>query len=144
MKKKHRAILRKREAEVATRLSPSWNGPARKTVLSSDGISYEVSEEIRAVSYGGLGLLQQVVKWSGLAKTIDQGVKLFKRHQPYHESDHVLSLIYNVATGGTRYQDIEMGVTVSASWRRWEPRRFPLPARREILCAAFKRRTWWI
>ena len=39
---------------------------------------------------------------------IDQGVKLFKRHQPYHESDHVLSLIYNVATGGTRYQDIEM------------------------------------
>ena len=39
---------------------------------------------------------------------IDQGVKLFKRHQPYHESDHVLSLIYNVATGGTRYQNIEM------------------------------------
>jgi len=35
-------------------------------------------------------------------------VKLFKRHQPYHESDHVLSLIYNVATGETRYQDIEM------------------------------------
>ena len=35
-------------------------------------------------------------------------MKLFKRHQPYHESDHVLILIYNVATGGTRYQDIEM------------------------------------
>ena len=33
---------------------------------------------------------------------------LLKRHQPYHESDHVLSLIYNVATGGTRYQDIEL------------------------------------
>ena len=41
MKKKHSAILRKREAEVATRLSPSWNGQARKTVLSSDGISYD-------------------------------------------------------------------------------------------------------
>ena len=24
---------------------------------------------------------------------------MFKRHQPYHESDHVLSLIYHVATG---------------------------------------------
>ena len=35
-------------------------------------------------------------------------MKLFKRHQPYHESDHVLNLIYNVATGGTRYQDIEL------------------------------------
>ena len=54
VKKKHSAILRKREAEVATRLSPSWNGQARKTVLSSDGISYEVSEKIHAVSYGGL------------------------------------------------------------------------------------------
>ena len=41
MKKKHSAILRKREAEVATRLRPSWNGQARKTVLSSDGISYD-------------------------------------------------------------------------------------------------------
>ena len=26
MKKKHSAIIRKREAEVADRLSPSWNG----------------------------------------------------------------------------------------------------------------------
>jgi len=41
VKKTHSAILRKREAEVATRLSPSWNGQTRKTVLSSDGISYD-------------------------------------------------------------------------------------------------------
>jgi len=41
VKKKHSAILRKREAEVDTRLSPSWNGQARETVLSSDGISYD-------------------------------------------------------------------------------------------------------
>ena len=65
MKKKHSAILRKREAEVTTRVRPSWNDQAPKTVRSSDGISYEVSEKIHAVSYGGLGLMQQVVKWSG-------------------------------------------------------------------------------
>ena len=41
MKKTHSAILRKREAEVATRLSPSWNGQTRNTDLSSDGISYD-------------------------------------------------------------------------------------------------------
>ena len=108
MNKKHSAIIRKREAEVADRLSPSWNGQDPKPVLSPEVISYEVSEKTGAISYGGLGLLQQVVKWSGLGKAIDQGVKLLKRHQPYHESDHVLNLIYNVATGGTRYQDIEM------------------------------------
>ena len=108
MNKKDSAIIRKREAEVAQRLSPSWNGQDPKPVLSPEVITYEVSEKTGAVSYGGLGLLQQVVKWSGLGKAIDRAVKLLKRHQPYHESDHVLSLIYNVATGGTRYQDIEM------------------------------------
>ncbi|MDA2930352.1 IS1380 family transposase, partial [Acidobacteria bacterium AH-259-O06] len=40
-------------------------------------------------------------------EAIDQGVTVFKRHQPYHESDHILSLIYNVSSGGTRLQDVE-------------------------------------
>ena len=70
MKKKHSAIIRKREAEVADRLSPSWNGQDSKPVLSPDGISYEVSDKNHAVSYGGLGLLQQIVKWSGLGRAI--------------------------------------------------------------------------
>ena len=48
-------------------------------MLSTAGIRYEVSEKIRAISCGGLGLLQQVVKWSGLGKAIDERVKLFKR-----------------------------------------------------------------
>ncbi len=118
MKKKHSAIIRKRKAEVAARLSPGWNGEDRSPMLSAGGIRYKVSEKIRAVSCGGLGLLQQVVKWSGLGKAIDEGVKLFKRHQPYQESDHVLSLIYNVAREGPGIRILKGGVTVSASWKR--------------------------
>jgi len=34
-------------------------------------------------------------------------VHVFKRHFPYHESDHVLSLAYNVLCGGTRLEDLE-------------------------------------
>jgi hypothetical protein len=30
-----------------------------------------------------------------------------KIHLPYHESDHVLNLAYNVLTGGARLEDIE-------------------------------------
>lgn len=107
VKEKHSAIIREREAEVDERLSPGWSSENPGPVLSTGTITYEVSDKIRAVSYGGLGLLQQVVKWTGLAETIDAALKLFKRHQPYHESDHVLSLIYNVASGGTRLQDLE-------------------------------------
>ena len=32
---------------------------------------------------------------------------LLKRHLPYHESDHVLSLVYNVLTGGECLEDLE-------------------------------------
>ena len=35
----------------------------------------------------------------GWGKAIDQAVTLLKRHQPYHESDHVLSLIYQRGHG---------------------------------------------
>jgi hypothetical protein len=34
-------------------------------------------------------------------------VRLLKVHLPYHESDHVLNLAYNVLFGGTRLEDIE-------------------------------------
>jgi len=31
-----------------------------------------------------------------------------KRHLPYHESDHVLNIAYNVLVGGMRLEDIEL------------------------------------
>ena len=33
---------------------------------------------------------------------------MLKRHLPYHESDHVLNIAYNVIAGGTRLEDIEL------------------------------------
>ncbi|MEK0340441.1 MAG: transposase, partial [Nitrosopumilus sp.] len=43
----------------------------------------------------------------GLPEQIDSGLELLKVHLPYHESDHVLNLAYNVLCGGTRLEDIE-------------------------------------
>ena len=42
-----------------------------------------------------------------LPERIDQKLHLFKKHMPYHESDHVLNLAYNALCGGTCLQDIE-------------------------------------
>ena len=38
---------------------------------------------------------------------IDEQVKLLKVHLPYHESDHVLNIAYNILAGGVRLEDIE-------------------------------------
>ena len=43
----------------------------------------------------------------GLPDQIDEGLQLLKVHLPYHESDHVLNLAYNVLFAGTRLEDIE-------------------------------------
>ncbi len=37
---------------------------------------------------------------SGLIDAIDQNLHLLKRHLPYHESDHVLNVAYNILCHG--------------------------------------------
>jgi hypothetical protein len=42
-----------------------------------------------------------------LVDVIDRDLHLFKIHNPYYESDHVLNIAYNILAGGTRLEDIE-------------------------------------
>jgi hypothetical protein len=44
---------------------------------------------------------------SGLAAAIDRRLHLLKVHRPYHESDHVLNIAYNLLAGGTCLEDLE-------------------------------------
>jgi Transposase DDE domain group 1 len=51
--------------------------------------------------------VHRLVSRLGLVEQLDQRLRLLKVHLPYHESDHVLNLAYNVLCGGTRLEDIE-------------------------------------
>jgi hypothetical protein len=55
--------------------------------------------------YGGLVLAQQFVRRFGVAQRLDEALALFKRHAPYHESDHVLALAYTLYADGTCLED---------------------------------------
>jgi DDE family transposase len=55
--------------------------------------------------YGGLVLAQQFVRRFRVAQRLDQALKLFKRHAPYHESDHVLALTYTLYADGVCLED---------------------------------------
>jgi hypothetical protein len=76
-------------------------------MLSSGRVHYEVGANTDATSFGGIAALHRLVTELGLAEQIDADVELLKVHLPYHESDHVLNMAYNVLCGGTRLQDIE-------------------------------------
>ena len=39
---------------------------------------------------------------------IDHNLHLFKRHLPYHESDHVLNIAFNILAGGKRIEHLEL------------------------------------
>jgi hypothetical protein len=49
-----------------------------------------------------------MVRSIGLTEAIDREVHVFKRHFPYHESDHVLNLAYSLMAGGTCIEDLEL------------------------------------
>jgi hypothetical protein len=76
-------------------------------MLTSGKITYEVGGYVEATPYGGVASMHRLVTRLGLVEAIDERLRLLKVHLPYHESDHVLNLAYNVLTGGTRLEDIE-------------------------------------
>ena len=70
-------------------------------------MQYAHSDRVRGLATGGIGAMHRLAQSTGLVDAIDQHVAVLKVHLPYHESDHVLGIAYNVLCGGTCLQDIE-------------------------------------
>ena len=83
-----------------------WS-PRPVPVFGSGPVAYEVGANIDATCFGGIAAVHRLVTKLGLPEQINDRLHLLKVHLPYHESDHVLNLAYNVVCGGTRLQDIE-------------------------------------
>ena len=77
-------------------------------MFGARNIHYELGEKAQAHSYGGIGAVHLMVQGLGLTKEIDTHLQLLKVHLPYHESDHVLNIAYNVLLGGVRLEDMEL------------------------------------
>jgi hypothetical protein len=108
VKRNDTRIIAERQAQLAERLYGKLPTEEADAVLGGGNIEYEIAARTRAIPCGGLGLLQQLVEHIGLRAAIDSQVKVFKRHVPYRESDHVLNLVYNILTGGTCLEDLEL------------------------------------
>jgi hypothetical protein len=77
-------------------------------MFKASNMDYEVADRTRATGVGGLGAIHMMVHRLGLADRIDEALPLLKAHLPYHESDHVLNIAYNIVVGGTRLEDLEL------------------------------------
>jgi len=105
-------------------------------VLRATNIQYELAERSVGTSYGGIGLVHQLVREVGLAEEINSRLHLFKLYLPYRESDHVLNLAYNALCAGSCLQDLELRRQDEAYPTRWGPSGFPTRPRPATSAAA--------
>ncbi len=77
-------------------------------MFAASNIGYDVADRTRGLGVGGIGAMHLLAKQIGLIEAIDQNLKLLKVHLPYHESDHVLNIAYNILSGGDCLEDLEL------------------------------------
>jgi Transposase DDE domain group 1 len=99
--------LRKAKRRIERRLAGGREDRGQP-MLSAKEIRVELSDKVRAIGTGGIGLVHQLARRIGLVEAIDRCVHVLKLHRPYHESDHVLNLAYNALCDGVRLEDIEL------------------------------------
>lgn len=107
MKKKIAEQLRQRKRKIRRRLDKGTRPADTGPMLNAGNIHYEISDRSRGMIYGGIGAMQMLVERLGLAEAIDRHLHVFKLHNPYFESDHVLNITFNILCNGQCLEDIE-------------------------------------
>ena len=77
-------------------------------MMTATNIHYEQADRVRGLCAGGIGAILLLAQKIELDKEIDRTLHLLKRHLPYHESDHVLNIAFNLLAGGKRIEHLEL------------------------------------
>src|SRR6266508_5502003 len=105
--KRNHKILRRDKKNLEKRLERRHFDDQPETMFKDSNIVYEIGDRTRVIGYGGIGAIHKMVCKLKLDAGINDKLELLKFHVPYHESDHVLNIAYNVLSGGTCLEDIE-------------------------------------
>src|SRR4051794_24811990 len=100
--------LRNSKRRIENRLRKRRWQEQRRRMFPDRNIHYDVAHKVRGGRFGGLGTCLLLARRLDLAGALDAELHLLKRHLPYHDSDHVLNLTYNILVGGTCIQDLEL------------------------------------
>ncbi len=105
--------------------------------MTASNIQYEIADRTRATAAGGIGAIHLLVGKLRLDEEIDRRLQLLKIHMPYHESDHVLSIAYNLLAGGTCLEHLELLRSDEAFLDALGARRIPDPTTAGDFCRRF-------
>jgi hypothetical protein len=131
--------LKYRKRRIDRRLDKKDLRGCSRPMLTARNIHYELADRVRGIAHGGIGAMHLLVNKLGLNKLIDERLKLFKIHLPYHESDHVLNIAYNAICDGTCLQDLELRRNDENYLDALGARRIPDPTTAGDFCRRFSR-----
>jgi len=138
-KRKIRRIIKRRKKKILKRLEEAAKKEREKPTMTATNIQYETAERNRAISHGGIGLIHQISRKTGLIDRIDDRLELLKIHKPYHESDHVLNIAYNLICEGKVIEDIELRRNDSAFLDALGAESIPDPTTAGDFCRRFEK-----
>jgi hypothetical protein len=135
-------ILASRKRRLAARIGHDHR-PSEVPLLAASNIQYELSARDRGIACGGIGAVHLLARRIGLIDALDRQLHLLKIHLPYHESDHVLNLAYNVLAGGECLEDLELLRQDEVFLDALSAQRIPDPTTAGDFCRRFTEADVW-
>jgi hypothetical protein len=137
---KIRKKLARRKRRIERRLNKNDNTGCEWPMITASNIDYEIADRTHAIAAGGIGAMHLVAKKLGLVESIDRKLHLLKVHLPYHESDHVLNIAYNLLAGGACLEHLELRRNDEVYLDSLGTRRIPDPTTAGDFCRRFSAR----
>lgn len=108
MKEKVRQKIGNSKRKIDNRLEKTARKSGEKPMLNEQNIQFDISGRVNGIVCGGIGLIHKLVLKLGLIGMLNGKLNILKQHKPYFESDHILSIAYNIICGGQVLEDIEL------------------------------------
>ena len=137
MNDKIRKKLARSKRRIEQRLNKNDNTGCERPMITASNIDYEIADRTHAIAAGGIGAMHLVAKKLGLVESIDRKLHLLKVHLPYHESDHVLNIAYNLLAGGACLEHLELRRNDEVYLDALGARRIPDPTTAGDFCRRF-------
>ena len=107
-------------------------------MMTATNIQYELVNRVQGLSAGGIGVMLLLARRIGLISDIDAKLQLLKIHLPYHESDHVLNIAFNILAGGQRIEHLELRRNDEVYLKALGADRIPDPTTAGDFCRRFR------
>ena len=130
-------IFQEGRRRIRLRLENVCEAERPEPMMTATNIHYEHANRVKGLCAGGIGAIFLLAQKIGLIDGINRDLHLLKRHLPYHESDHVLNIAFNIVAGGRRIEHLELRRNDEVYLDALGAKRIPDPTTEGDFCRRF-------